>query len=49
MVNFAVNAQYWNMFFIVTGVSLLLYNLELFTKKLSTKAAIVIYLKDGVS
>lgn len=36
-------------FFIVTGVSLLLYNLELFTKKLSTKAAIVIYLKDGVS
>lgn len=34
-------------FFIITGVSLLLYNLEYFTKKLSTKAAIVIYLKDG--
>lgn len=35
-------------FFIITGVFLMLYNLELFTKKLSTKAAIVIYLKEGV-
>ncbi|ACI21374.1 cell division protein FtsX [Thermodesulfovibrio yellowstonii] len=33
-------------FFIFTGFFLLLYNVEIFTKKLSTKAAIVIYLKD---
>lgn len=33
-------------FFIVTGFFLLLYNVEIFTKKLSSKAAIVIYLKD---
>lgn len=36
-------------FFIITGVFLILYNLELFTKKLSTKAGIVIYLKNRVS
>ncbi|WP_353683340.1 permease-like cell division protein FtsX [Thermodesulfovibrio sp. 3907-1M] len=36
-------------FFILTGVFLLLYNLEIFTKKLSEKAAIVIYLKDNTT
>lgn len=35
-------------FFIVTGVYMVLYNLELFSKKLTKKAAIVIYLKEGV-
>lgn len=34
--------------FIIMVVSILLYNLEVFTKKLSGKAAIVIYLKDGI-
>ncbi|MEN2993731.1 MAG: permease-like cell division protein FtsX [Thermodesulfovibrio sp.] len=33
-------------FFILTGFFMILYNVEIFTKRLSTKAAIVIYLKD---
>ncbi|MCS7164305.1 MAG: permease-like cell division protein FtsX [Thermodesulfovibrio sp.] len=33
-------------FFILAGFFLILYNVEIFTKRLSTKAAIVIYLKD---
>ncbi|MGB9710114.1 MAG: cell division protein FtsX [Thermodesulfovibrio sp.] len=36
-------------FFIFTAVFLLLYNLEIFTKKLSEKAAIVIYIKEGTT
>uniref|UniRef100_A0A7C4AK42 Cell division protein FtsX n=1 Tax=Thermodesulfovibrio aggregans TaxID=86166 RepID=A0A7C4AK42_9BACT len=36
-------------FFIITGVFLMIYNLEFFTRKLSTKAAIVIYLKDSTT
>jgi len=36
-------------FFILTGVFLLLYNLEIFTKRLSEKATIVIYLKNGTT
>lgn len=36
-------------FFIITVISIGLYNLNIFTNKLSSKAALVIYLKDGVS
>ncbi|MCS7203395.1 MAG: permease-like cell division protein FtsX [Thermodesulfovibrio sp.] len=36
-------------FFIITGISILLYNLEIFTKKLTTKAAVVIFLKDSIT
>lgn len=36
-------------FFILLGVFVLLYNLEIFTKKLTEKAAIVIYLKDNAT
>lgn len=34
-------------FFILTGFFLILYNVEVFAKKLSGKAAVVIYLKDN--
>lgn len=36
-------------FFIITVISIGLFNLNIFTNKLSSKAALVIYLKDGVS
>lgn len=36
-------------FFIIVGVFLSLYNIEIFTKKLSSKATIVVYIKDGAS
>lgn len=36
-------------FFIVTGIFLAIYNLEIFTKNLSTKAGVVIYLKEGAT
>lgn len=36
-------------FFIITIIGIGLYNLNIFTKKLSNKAALVIYLKNGLS
>lgn len=36
-------------FFIITLIGIGLYNLNIFTKKISNKAALVIYLKNGVS
>ncbi|MCX7988440.1 MAG: permease-like cell division protein FtsX [Thermodesulfovibrio sp.] len=36
-------------FFIITLIAIGLYNLNIFTKKLSNKAAMVIYLKNGLS
>lgn len=36
-------------FFIITLISIGLYNLNIFTKKLSNKATMVIYLKNGLS
>ncbi len=36
-------------FFIITLIGIGLYNLNIFTKKISNKAALVIYLKNGIS
>lgn len=36
-------------FFIISGISIFLYNLDIFTKKLSTKAAVVIFLNDSAT